>query len=472
MSIEQMEETLLKFHGKPDGKVAGELEGILLTERVSPARLERWEADFAGKKTREELTKLADMSAFMAPPASDVLRDPPPDVETQERMLAMAVDYVRLTTARLPDFYATRDTTHFEDTLTRKTDYSYAPSMGMSEHPTMGSALPVAAPGGVSLTQYRGLHSTGEFSLTVTYRAGHEVLDEQAEKREEEEESSLGLTSSGEFGPILAAVISDVAHTGVAWVRWEPGNGEPVAVFRYVVPASQSHFRLAVNVGGKEQTLVPAYHGEIEIDPASGEILRLSRVADPAPPNAAMKAAIEVDYAPVKIGNQSYVCPVKGVAFSMVPVPAAGVIDASAQPMETKLNDIAFTHYHEFGSEARILANANPGDENGAATAGGAPGADTTGSSATASAPAQPAAPAGTGAAAETASSATPPATEATAVAPPANPPANPAPETETAPSSSSGGKSGRVFSGCVSTCERQHGIVERWGESPSAIPH
>jgi VWFA-related protein len=441
LSIEQMEQILVKLQGKPDGKVAGELESVQLAERVSPARLAQWETEFPGKRTREELVKLADMSAFLNPPASDVLRDPPPDMETQERMVAMAVDYVRLTTARLPDFYATRETTHFEDTLTRKTDYSYAPSMGMSEHPTMGSALPVASGGGSSIAEYRGLHSAGEFSMTVTYRDGHEVLNEDAEKRAKDEEASLGLTSSGEFGPILASVIGDVAHTGVAWVRWEPGNGEPAAVFRYVVPASQSHFRIGVNIEGKQQTLLPAYHGEIEIDPATGEILRLSRVADPAPPNAAMKAAIVVDYAPVKIGDQSYVCPARGVAFSMVPIPTPGVNDASSLPMQTKLNDIEFTHYHQFGSEARILANATPGGENGGAPANGAPSADTSVSSATASAPSGPIPPAppAASAAPETASSAAPPMEQA-ATTPAANSAPNPAPEDSTAPASSPAG--------------------------------
>lgn len=347
LSIEQMEETLLKLHGKPDGKVAGELEGVQSTERVSPTRLERWEADFPGKRTREEWMKLADLTAFLTPPASDVLRDPPPDKETQERMVSLAVEYVGFATAQLPDFYATRETTHFEDSLTHRADYNYAPSMRMSEHPT-SSALPVAT--AASATEHRGLHSTGEFSMAVTYRGGHEVISEDREKRTNEEESALGLTSSGEFGPLLSAVISDVAHTGVAWARWEQGNGEPAAVFRYAVPANESHFRLETTVDGKEEALFPAYHGEIEIDPETGEILRLSEVADPAGPDAPIGAAIAVDYAPVKIGSKSYVCPVKGVAFSMVRVPAPGVTDASQFPVRTNLNDIEFTNYHEIGS--------------------------------------------------------------------------------------------------------------------------
>ena len=449
LSIEQMEETLLKLHGKPDGKVAGELEGLQLTERVSPARLERWEADFPGKRTREELMKLADLTAFLNPPASDVLRDPAPDRETEERMLVMAVDYVRLTTARLPDFYATRETTHFENSISRSADYDYAPSTGREVHSQLGSSLPVASPGMTKTTELWGLHGAGEISIKVTYRDGHEVLDEETGKRANEEESALGLTSSGEFGPILSAVITDVAHTGVAWARWEQGNGEPAAVFRYAVPANQSHFRLDVSVEGKQQALFPAYHGEIKIDPATGEILRLSEVADPAGPNAPMGAAIAVDYAPVNIGNKSYVCPVKGVAFSMVRVPTPGVTDASQFPVRTNLNDIEFTNYHEFGSEVRILANASPGGENGAAPANGASDAGTSASPSTASAPAEPEAPASTGAAAESASSTAPPATEQAAATPAANSattpeeatkPAEPAPAAESAETASAAG--------------------------------
>jgi VWFA-related protein len=378
--------------------------------------------------------KLADMSAFQNPPTSDVLRDPPPNTETDERMLALAFDYVRLTTARLPDFYATRETTHFEDSLTHRSDYSYSGSMAMAGHGEM--ALPTQALGAGTTTEYRGLHSTGEFSMTVTYRDGHEVLDEDADKRKKEEEAGLGLTSSGEFGPILGEVVRDVVRTGVSFLRWEQANGEPAAVFGYAVPANESHFRVDINFEGRKEGFFPAYHGEMEIDPATGEILRLTRIADSAPANEPMRAAIAVEYAPVKIGDQSYICPVRGVAFSMVAVPTA---DDAAKPVEIKLNDVAFTHYHEFGSEARILADASPG-EHGAATAGGPPGAETPESSATASAPAgpaTPAAPASTGAGAETASNATPPAAEKAAVTPAANPAPNPAPEPGTAPASS-----------------------------------
>jgi hypothetical protein len=69
-----------------------------------------------------------------------------------------------------------------------------------------------------------------------------------------------------------------------------------------------------------------------------------------------MQTAILVEYAPVAIGDQSYICPVRGVAFSKVPVTheAAGP-EASAVNVQTQLNDVAFTQYHLFLSQARIV---------------------------------------------------------------------------------------------------------------------
>ena len=51
--------------------------------------------------------------------------------------------------------------------------------------------------------------------------------------------------------------------------------------------------------------ILPTMEREIEIDPATGAILRLSVVPEMAA-NDGMKAAIEVEYASVRIGDLSY----------------------------------------------------------------------------------------------------------------------------------------------------------------------
>jgi VWFA-related protein len=437
LSIEQMEQLLFKLHGKPDGKVAGELDEVQLTERVSLARLTRWEAEFPGSKTRAQLMKLADMSAFLNPPGSDVIPDPPPDTETEERMLEIAVEYVKSTISRLPNFYATRETTHFENILSQHTNYAMGGEVGMGKA-LNGVAIQAA---GVAVdTQFRSLHDTGEFSTTITFRDGHEVLEEDTGKRKKEE-PSLGLTSHGEFGPILGAVIGDLIQTGVRWSRWEQGMSEPAAVFSFAVPANDSHFRVGIDAGGKTQEIHPAYHGEIKIDPATGGILRLSEVADMAAPYQATQFAIVVEYAPVKIGDRSYICPVRGIAYSRLPVQSAATTDQDSGPVQINLNDVAFVQYHEFGSEARIVPNAGA---NGGSNAGGgsetpAPGAPAGAAPADAAGPVLDAAAGSPAPGSETApaSGAAPPSAPTAAAVPQAPTPAATPPAQPAAPASS-----------------------------------
>src|ERR1700684_2711717 len=66
LSVDQVEQLLVQLGGKPDAKVAADLDDVQLTQRVSSARLAHWEAEFPGDRAREELLKVADMSGFFA----------------------------------------------------------------------------------------------------------------------------------------------------------------------------------------------------------------------------------------------------------------------------------------------------------------------------------------------------------------------------------------------------------------------
>jgi hypothetical protein len=110
--------------------------------------------------------------------------------------------------------------------------------------------------------------------------------------------------------------------------------------------------------GGKVEQIYPGYRGEIAIDPSTGAILRISLVSELPPPYQGMLTAILVEYAPVTIGEQSYICPVRGIAYIKIPVAhAAAPETGAAVEVQTQLNDVAFTQYHLFRSKARIVTN-------------------------------------------------------------------------------------------------------------------
>ncbi len=370
VSVDQMEQLLNTLRSKPDSKAAAELDEVQLTERVSSARLERWEAKFSGPKMREKLIEMADLSAFLDPPASDVVPNPPPDIETQNHILRLAVQYVENTVSRLPDFFATQETTHFEDTLSQHAASSVqegptgSPGRGLngsSGGPGARGAnealseIALGQPGSATSTVFKELHATGTFSRTVTYRGGHEVLEEEGSKPEKE--PALGLMTHGEFGPILAQILVDSLRNQLEFTRWEQGANGPEAVFHYSVLADASHFRVGIVSGDKADSVHPAYHGEMAIDPDTGAILRFSEVAEMSPPYQAMRASIAVEYGPVTIAGHGYICPVSAVAYSKIPVPTVGAPDPSAWPIQSELNGVVFKDYHEFRTETRIITN-------------------------------------------------------------------------------------------------------------------
>lgn len=333
LSIDQMEQFLATLHGQRDGKVAEALGTVQLTERVSEARLARWEAEFPGKRTRENLQKLADLSTFLNPPASDVVADPRPEVKTQLQILSLAVKYVKNTMSQLPDFFAIRETKHFEEL----------------------SLLPSKGSGGKTY----GFRLIGSYQRTVTYRHGEEVPFRGSGKIAKR--PPIGLTSNGEFGPILFQVFRDALENQIRFLRWEKGTTGTLAVFGYFVPEKASHFQIGENWESRSIVRRPAYHGEIAIDPAVGAVLRLSEIADLTPNPGMQHAAIEVDYAPVGIGGENYMCPVRAIAYSRMPLRMEDetddlpYADNPNRPIVTNLNAITFTHYHIFVSEARIL---------------------------------------------------------------------------------------------------------------------
>jgi hypothetical protein len=297
VTIDELQSLLASAHGESDENLAREIENSELTERLNLAQLQRLLAGLPGNRSREALLVLADASAFRDPPQSEIPPKEAPDLASQRQMISLAVNYVKKTRYELPNFYATRVTTSFR----REID----------------------------LSSPKPLHLVGKYSDSEIYRNGQQLRKSRPHFR------ASGLTTSGEFGPILSTAILDASAGNLRWSHWEQGGTGPEAVFVYAVSAKESHYLV--------QDQVTAYNGEIAIDPSSGAILRIVFKAAPGPDNPLDVARIVVEYGPVELGGKSYICPLRGIAHS--------------QGLQMKwLNDVAFKDYHLFRSEMRILS--------------------------------------------------------------------------------------------------------------------
>jgi hypothetical protein len=348
VDVEQLEKVLAASGHKSDSKIAQQLSGLELTERLSPVRLAYWESELPGPESRRALAVLADISAFLDPPAAEIPAKAPPDLDSQRQMVALAVEYVARTARQFPNFFATRDTIHFEDS-----------PAGLVAGSIDGAFSP-----------YEPIHPVSRSTATVLYLNGHETVDSAGNSGA----TSQGLTTHGEFGPILNTILIDAAHGTLTWSHWEHGPAEPMAVFRFAVPREKSHYRvdfccIAGQGNGGVFRQFSAYHGEITINPADGTVFRLTLIADLRKADPVVTSDILVDYGPVTLGGKTYVCPVKSISVSLAPVQTVGGMRkkdahgtriAPAQsgilpPLQTMLNEVEFEQYHLFHAEARVL---------------------------------------------------------------------------------------------------------------------
>src|SRR5271156_3725521 len=112
---QELDQLLAGARSKPDAKVAQQLADLELTERLSAARFSRLDSELPGPESRRGLVILSDLSAFRSLPASEIPVTPPPDVASQRKMIARTVDYAVKAASSLPNFFATRETTRFEN---------------------------------------------------------------------------------------------------------------------------------------------------------------------------------------------------------------------------------------------------------------------------------------------------------------------------------------------------------------------
>jgi hypothetical protein len=338
--VEELQRILADDKGKPDAEVARRLSGLLLTERLSRTKLESLEESIAGAESRSALVALADASEFLAPAATDVVSQAPPDLSEQRRMIALTVDYLGKTLPKLPDFYATRTTTRYDGGVWRVRG-AVATSKDDSSWRKVGSSR-----------------------VVVTYRDGKEVVDPHERGKGLSNPRGEGLITRGTFGPILSTVIVDAAHGETRWARWERTDSGTLAVFDYSVPTNQSHYSVAFRgeSSGMVATDATGYHGEFAIDPETGTILRLIVQADPGFGSPIFRGDVLVEYGPVEIGGRTYTCPLRSVSISLAMpelIYGRGLAGLPAPNSEdTLMNDVTFEDYHLFRSDLRIF----PGD--------------------------------------------------------------------------------------------------------------
>ena len=360
MTVAQLEQMLVTARAahKSDIEIAHKVSDVELSERLTDVTLARLNKQFAsGSQSAMALLLLADRSAFLDPPASELPATPAPDAAAQQHLLQAAKRFAVETLPHLPNLLATRTTFNFDDS---------------PQEVTKGAYL-----------QRIGLHLIGSSKAEVSVRNERENPSTRIGAASSPAQG--GLMTWGEFGSTLLIILSDSGQGKTTWSHWEQTSSSVVAVFHYEVPKTASHYEIDTPVektqpnGGSNRwastggiaamtassrTAVvrskPDYQGSLWIDPATGAILRVTLVADLKGNSTIERGAILVEYGPVLIADKTLICPVRSLALSSAPA----TVNANFEGASTEwLNENVFTDYHMFASTSRIF------DEQSAASA-------------------------------------------------------------------------------------------------------
>ena len=358
LSLDQLDQLLTELQWQSDAKLARRISGIHLTERADAARIAKWQAQLSGDRSRKALMAVADESAFLAPPTSETPTDPQPSAETAKQIVARAWDYVRKSLPRYPDFFADRATTSFAfatDSFLHPLDV-----FGNAHEPpqTRHFAHEVLGPDKSSDSTEPQLIFLGASSQEVTYRGGMEVANSPQAAMSPAAPSAppIQMNTKGEFGSILGLVLSDFSQDQLVWSHWERGTHGLLGVFDYSVPSEKSHFAVTFTDGPPE---LPAYHGELAVDPESGVIWRMTLDATTSGVGLFRESSMLVEFAFVEIGGKAYVCPVHSVAMNRYFDTFEYANTAHTPvPFALSINDVSFMHYHQFRSQSHIITGA------------------------------------------------------------------------------------------------------------------
>ncbi|MGA9671280.1 MAG: hypothetical protein WBQ94_18865, partial [Terracidiphilus sp.] len=207
-------------------RLFGDLE---LTEQLDNAARSRLDAKLhLGPKTTMALQLLADQSAFLDPPAAERPTSANPDPAAEQRIFGTARTYAAQTLASLPDLMATRTSFRFDN----------------SEQILKENEWPVHA----------GLHLVGSSTHEVTMRSSHDPPEPGQKSPAQKPGASAiafekaqpepGLQLLGEFGAPLPLILIDIDKGKLSFSHWEQSSVGTLAVYRYSVPKSASHYNV------------------------------------------------------------------------------------------------------------------------------------------------------------------------------------------------------------------------------------
>jgi hypothetical protein len=150
-----------------------------------------------------------------------------------------------------------------------------------------------------------------------------------------------GVSSSGEFGSLLAEIFDPATETDFQWDRWANVRGRVMYVLDFRVEQSRSRYSILDEISGRE--IISGYHGQIYADTETGRVMKITMDCDTIPADFRIQQVrLTLDYDFQNISGKQFVLPLR-------------VELRSKDDRMLSKNNIEFRLYRKFTTESSII---------------------------------------------------------------------------------------------------------------------
>jgi hypothetical protein len=186
---------------------------------------------------------------------------------------------------------------------------------------------------------------TDKLTVKLSYfqqREEHKLVLVNDKPTDQNYENLTGGIEKGEFGATLQGIFDPATSTSFHWERWKTVRRHRTALFAYEVDRAHSRYVVASGAPGDVHQAVVAFHGDMEIDRETGEVLHFTYVADAIPKEVNLdQVSTAVDYNFADVGGRSYLLP-------------AHCQTEIHSPELSVRNDMDFREYRKFSADSQI----------------------------------------------------------------------------------------------------------------------
>jgi hypothetical protein len=170
----------------------------------------------------------------------------------------------------------------------------------------------------------------------------HKLVQLNDKPTDRKYETLAGGTTAGEFGGTLFNIFDRDAQTAFKWESWKTVRRHRAAVYSYSVEAEHSHYLVVNGAVGDTHEAIVKFHGSLEVDRETGEVLHFTYVADQIPKNVKLdKVSTSVDYDFADVADRRYLLPMHS---------ETEILSAAL----SVLNQIDFREYRRFSADSTI----------------------------------------------------------------------------------------------------------------------